>query len=62
MYTFSETKTACEQTEPGWNNQQLCYAFEKFGGKCDYGEEQDNQVRDIVILHVTIKELKSKST
>ena len=26
----------------------------------DYGEEQDNQVRDIVISHVTNKELKSK--
>ena len=47
--TFSETKTACEQTEPGRNDQQL-----------DYGEEEDNQVRDIVISHVTNKELKSK--
>ena len=27
---------------------------------CDYGEEQDNQVRDIVISHVTNRELKSK--
>lgn len=27
---------------------------------CDYGKEGDNQVRDIVILHVTNKELKSK--
>ena len=28
--TFSETKTACKQTESGRNNQQLCYVLEKF--------------------------------
>ena len=27
---------------------------------CDYDEKEDNQVRDIVISHVTNKELKSK--
>jgi len=27
---------------------------------CDYGEEEDNQVRDIVISNVTNKELKGK--
>ena len=27
---------------------------------CDYGEEEDNQVRDIVTSHVTSKELKVK--
>ena len=27
---------------------------------CDHGEEEDNQVRDIVISHITNKELKSK--
>ena len=27
---------------------------------CDYGEEEDNQVRDIVTSHVTNKELKIK--
>ena len=27
---------------------------------CDYGEEEDNQVQDIVISHITKKELKGK--
>jgi len=27
---------------------------------CDYGEEEDNQKRDIVFSHVANKELKSK--
>ena len=58
--TSSETKTACEQTDPGWNDQQLCLCLKSLAEHCDYGEEEDNQVRDIVISHVTNKELKSK--
>ena len=31
--TSSQTEIACEQTEPGRNDQQqLCHALEKFGG------------------------------
>ena len=49
--TSCETKAAGEQTELGWNGQHF---------RCDYGEEEDNHVRDIVISQVTKTGLKRK--
>ena len=56
--TFSETKTTCEQTETRWNN--FLTHLKSLAEHCDYGKEEDNQVRHIVISHVMNKDLKSK--
>ena len=58
--TSSKTKTACEQPNPGETINNFVTRLKSLAKHCDYGEEEDNQVRDIVISHVTNKELKSK--
>ena len=45
---------------PGETINNFVTRLKRLAEHCNYGEEEDNQVRDIVIFHVTSKELKSK--
>ena len=45
---------------PGETINDFVTRLKRLAEHCNYGEEEDNQVRDIVIFYVTNKELKSK--
>ena len=45
---------------PGEMINNFVTGLKSLAEHCDYGEEEDNQVRDIAISNVTNKELKGK--
>lgn len=57
---LARQKLLASKPNPGETINNFVTRLKSLAEHCDYGEEEDNQVRDIVISHVTNKELKSK--
>ena len=57
---LARQKLLASKPNPGEAINNFVTRLKSLAEHCDYGEEEDNQVRDIVISHVTNKELKSK--
>ena len=57
---FARQKLLASKPNPGETISNFVTRLKRLAEHCYYGEEEDNQVRDIVIFHVTNKELKSK--
>ena len=57
---LARQKLLVSKPNPGETINNFVTRLKSLAEHCDYGEEEDNQVRDIVISHVTNKELKSK--
>ena len=53
-------KLLASKPNPGETINNFVTRLKSLAEHCDYGEEEDNQVRDIVISHITNKELKGK--
>ena len=53
-------KLLASKPNPGATINNFVTRLKRLAEHCNYGEEEDNQVRDIVIFHVTNKELKSE--
>ena len=53
-------KLLASKPNPGETINNFVTCLKSLAEHCDYGEEEDNQVRDIVISHITNKELKGK--
>jgi len=58
--TSSETKMLARKPNPGKTINNFVTRSKSLVVPCDYGKQEDNQVRDIVITNATNKELKSK--
>ena len=59
---LARQKLLASKPNPGETINNFVTRLKSLAEHCDYGEEEDNQVRDIVISHVTNKELKRNST
>ena len=57
---LARQKLLASKPNPGEMIINFVMRLKSLAEHCNYGEEEDNQVRDIVISHVTNKELKSK--
>ena len=57
---LARQKLLASKPNPGETINNFVTCLKSLAEHCDYGEEEDNQVRDIVISHVTNKELKSR--
>ncbi|XP_068712230.1 uncharacterized protein [Montipora foliosa] len=57
---LARQKLLASTPNPGETINNFVTRLKSLAEHCDYGEEEDNQVRDIVIFHVKNKELKSK--
>ena len=57
---LARQKLLASKPNPGEMIINFVTRLKSLAEHCNYGEEEDNQVRDIVISHVTNKELKSK--
>ena len=57
---LARQKLLASKPNPGETINNFFTRLKRLAEHCNYGEEEDNQVRDIVIFHVTNKELKSK--
>ena len=53
-------KLLASKPNPGETINNFVTCMKSLAEHCNYGKEEDNQVRDIVISHVTNKEMKSK--
>ena len=53
-------KLLASKPNPGETINNFVTRLQSLGEHCDYGEQEDNQVRDIVISHITNNELKGK--
>ena len=58
--SLARQKLLASKPNPGETMNNFVTRLKRLAEHCNYGEEEDNQVRDIVIFHVTNKELKSK--
>ena len=58
--TLARQKLLASKPNTGEMINNFVTRLKSLAEHCDYGEEEDNQMRDIVISHVTNKELKSK--
>ena len=57
---LARQKLLASKPNPGETINNFVTRLQSLGEHCDYGEQEDNQVRDIVISHITNKELKGK--
>ena len=57
---LARQKLLASKPNPGETINNFVTRLKSLAEHCDYGEEEDNQVRDIVISHITNKELKGK--
>ena len=57
---LARLKMLTSKPNPGETINNFVTPLKRLAEHCNYGEEEDNHVRDIVIFHVTNKELKSK--
>ena len=58
--SLARQKLLANKPNPGETINNFVTRLKSLPEHCDYGEEEDNQVRDIRISHVTNKELKNK--
>ena len=57
---LARQKLLASKPNPGETINNFVTRLKRLAEHCNYGEEEDNQVRDIVIFHSRNKELKSK--
>ena len=57
---LARQKLLASKPNPGETINNFVTRLKSLAEHCDYGEQEDNQVRDIVISHTTNKELKGK--
>jgi len=55
---LARQRLLASKPNPGETISNFVTRLKSLAEHCDYGEEEDNQVRDIVLSHVTNKELK----
>ena len=57
---FNRQKLIATKLNPGGTINNFVTCLKTIVKHCYYGDEEDNQVRDIVISHLTNRELRSK--
>lgn len=60
MYFWRDIKPPSTKPNPGETINNFSTRLKTLVQHCDYGEEEGNQVQDIVISYITKKEFKGK--